>query len=210
MGEKENMLASMLEKAIAKHAKTDPLKLFNFLPPLLAAQEHEEAKKDRYRTYESTITSLLSSLVARALEAGDEEVEALTKKAPSGVLKKHLETKLYVQVQLALKRLARTKEEEQFDTENDLFVFVARPAFVERPEGSGNFKKTLDIENMVKVDRFDAQAHQMVQMLKFRANVQGEGSEVYMVHLPAGTMKGGTPEPWMVDLIDKHKRKVTD
>ena len=209
MGEKEDMLASMLEKAIAKHAKTDPLKLFSFLPPLLAAQEHEEVKQHPHHAYPGALASLLSSLAARALETGDEAAEALAKKVPRRVLEKSLTPKLYTQLALTLNRLARTKEEEQFDAENDLFVFVARPAFVERPEGSGNFKKTLDIENMVKVDRFDAQAHQLVQLLKLRANAQGEGSEVYMVHLPAGTVKGGTPEPWLVDLIDKHKRKVT-
>lgn len=210
LGDKEDMLASMLEKAVAKYAKTDPLKLFSFLRPLIDVQQHKELRKHGSHTYHAALASLLHELTTGALETGPRAVEALVKKVPAEDLKKHLPPKLHAQLVLALNRQARTKDEEQFDTENDLFVFVARPAFVERPEGSGNFKKTLDIEKMVKVDRFDVKAHQMVQMLKFRANAQGEGSEVYMVHLPAGTLKGGTPEPWLVDLIDQHKRKVTD
>jgi hypothetical protein len=207
MGEKEDMLASMLEKAVAKHAKSDPTKLFSFLPPLIAAREHEEARA--HHLYPAALNALLNGVTKASLEAGPEEVKALVKKVPLDKLARFITPKLHAELKLSLGRHARTKEEEQFDEENDLFVFVARPAFVERPEGSGNFKKTLDIENMVKVDRFDAKAHQLVGMLKFRANAQGEGSEVYMVHLPAGAMKGGRPEPWLVDLIDKHKRKVT-
>lgn len=216
MGEKESMLASMLEKAIAKHAKTDPTRLFGFLPHLIDTLPrdtltHGSMTTSHHNLMANSLMGLVSSLTARALEVGDVAVKALTQKVPLETLDRFISPKKRAELRLAVQRLARSKEDEQYDAENDLFVFIGRPTFKEVPEGSGNYRKTLDIEQLIKVDGYDAEAHQMVGMMKLRARVQGEGSEVYSIRLPAGTITAKTTshlDDYLVDLIDKHKQVV--
>lgn len=200
------MLGSIAEKSIEKFAATDPAKLFSLLPRFVEMKGHQEFGP--YHAYADALQRLVAANAETALELG--LAPQLIDKVPYNKLEPFVKPKVAVGLKLASDRSKRSKEEEQYDEENDLFVFIGRPAFVEVPEGSGNFKKSLEIENLVKVDRFDAEAHSMVSMMKLRARFQGENSEVYMVRLPAGLAKNGQPEPWLLDIIDKHKQRITN
>lgn len=200
----EQLLASLMQKAIAKHASNDPSKLFSLVKPLL--NTHRDTTT---RAIRDQIDAVLTDVADTSIKIGGSTFEALAAAATPAQLKGKINQKVGVRYALAYNKLNRTPDEEDFDDTNDQFVFIARPSFKEVPKGSGNFRKTLEIENMVKVDRFDVDAHQMVGMMKLRANVQGEGSEVYIVDLPKGTMKGGRPDAQLIDLINQHKRPVT-
>lgn len=200
----EQLLASLMQKAITKHASNDPEKLFSLVKPLL--NTHRDTTT---RAIRDQIDAVLTDVVEVSLKIGGATLEALAAAVSPAQLKGKINQKVGVTYALAYNKLNRTQDEEDFDDTNDQFVFIARPSFKEVPEGSGNFRKTLEIENMVKVDRFDVTAHQMVGMMKLRARVQGEGSEVYIVDLPKGTMEGGRPDAHLIDLINQHKRPVT-
>jgi hypothetical protein len=116
-----------------------------------------------------------------------------------------------MKLKLAVSKHTRSNADKKFDKENDRFIFIGRPAFREEPEGSGNFKKTLEIENLVKIDRFDPESHRAAEIMQLRAKQQGGDSSLYMVVLPAGVITTKTTtsiDPWLVDLINQHKTRV--
>jgi len=208
LGGNEEMLGDILDKSIHKHAAFDPTKLFSFLPSILKAAAHPDNRGNWDGTLHQQAGVMLGAMAEGALELGPAALHQLLDKVPLNTLKTHVNRETAIKLQLALKKAARTKDDEDFDDENDRFIFIARPSFKETPEGSGNFRKSLEIENLVKVDPYDAHAHQMGNMMKMRAMAQGEGSEVYVVSLPKDVTNGGQPEEWLIDLIDKHKHKL--
>lgn len=116
-----------------------------------------------------------------------------------------------MQLQLNLKKAAASKKDRSFFKKNDIFIFIGRTDFVERPEGSGNFKKTLQIESLVKMDPFSADSHTTVSMMQLRAKFQGEQSQVYKITLPKGAVTQSdidNPPDWLIDVIDRHKEVV--
>lgn len=206
--EDNQMLARMLKAGVQK-AKSEPERLFSSLKPLIKAARDDF---EHSSVYHSALNAVVNGVSEIALK--DRELfHRLTAKVSVEELKPLLTNKLKVQLKLMDKKLKRTPDEEQYDEEQELFVFIGRPGFRESPPGSENFKKTLEIENLIKVDGYDAEAHQMVQMMKLRARVQGENSEVYSIRLPAGTIPdrstmGGKIDDYLIDLINKHKQTV--
>lgn len=107
-------------------------------------------------------------------------------------------------INLKVKKLNRSEDTIDRDENNDCFVFIARDKFVETSDG--NYKKSLEIENLFKIDIYNIHDLKSVDMMRMRANIQGEGSKVYMIWLPKDFIEGGTEIPdHMVDLINKHK-----
>lgn len=202
--EDHKMLARMVEASVTKHAKSSPQRLFSTLKPLIRAAA---ARADGHHP---ALTTVITSVVGVALK-DIPMFQALTSKVSIEDLQPFLTSKQKVQLKLLNQKLGRTPEEEQYDEEQELFVFIGRPSFKEVPPGSGSYHKTLEIEQLIKVDGYDAEAHHMVQMMRFRARHQGDNSEVYSIRLPKGTIHGRTTshlDDYLVDLIDKHKQVV--
>jgi len=154
---------------------------------------------------------VIAHFVRAAIEGGDAEVDALLKHVSILDLQHKIDHNLFMTLKLLATKRERTPEEIKFDDDNDVFIFIARDKFLEEPKGSGKYRKTLDIENLYKIDRFDISDHQALKMMKMRASTQGDGSATYQVSLPKDTMpeKANTNLPdWLVSLIDEHKRRV--
>jgi hypothetical protein len=102
-------------------------------------------------------------------------------------------------------------ENPQYET-HDFYIFIGRNDFKE--EKDGRYKKTIEIENMVKITP-DENSLGAMAGLDMRARFQTD-SKIYHIWLPkeledevAG--KGSNRiEPWLVDLIDKHKGSGAD
>lgn len=202
------MLARVIDRSVAKLADTNPLAL---TPLLSALIKLNSTLKVEVATYD--LRRFLGHLVTgftKVLLATDEKTFRLVaKKLNLSKLESFLEPKMQVDLQLAAKKVVRSAAQKEIDRENELFIFIGRPTFVERPNGSGNFKKTLEIERLVKIDPYDAKSHQMAQAMKMRARWQGEKSEVYQVLLPKGTVKDPDDlDNWLIQLIDGHKKEV--
>jgi len=116
-------------------------------------------------------------------------------------------------IKLVNKKLIRTDVERQRDQENDLFVFIGRDKFVEKEDGS--YRKTLEIENFTKIDLYNPEDLQMVNMMTMRSRYQGGGSNVYMIWMPKdffpkekdSYMEEEIPE-WALDLINQKKTRI--
>lgn len=154
---------------------------------------------------------LVNQFVAAALSGGDKGVHDLMSHVDLKALQNVCDKQLYTALKLRVSKNDRTPQEIKFDEDHDMFIFIGREKFIEHPKGSGNYRKTLEIENLYKVDRFEMQDHAALSMMKLRARHQGNGSETYAVELPKDTMpdKANTNIPdWLVTLIDEHKRRI--
>lgn len=95
---------------------------------------------------------------------------------------------------------------------HDFYIFIGRPEFKE--EDDGRYRKTIEIEKMVKITPDSASVGAM-KGLTIRANFD-PNSTLYHIWLPKEIEdevddKGSNSiEPWLVDLIDKHKMKGSD
>lgn len=207
MADDEAMMADILEKASMKYADSAPEKLLDFIKPLIDISKHATTPA---RSYDAVLRDFLNDTVAVVLKMESAAIKKLKSKVNIDELSSLIDHELSTKLRLMDWKISRTKKQEKEDRDNQLYVFVGRPTFKEEPKGSGNFKKTLEIEKLVPIDRFDQQAHQMVGMMKIRARFQGENSEVYMVTLPkmAHDPADDLPE-WLIPLIDEHKKKVT-
>jgi hypothetical protein len=207
MGDEGNLLVKLVEDAKAK-AETSPEIIFNFIEPLIDADNIESEEAYRHNTYNQTLAPLIDEIVTVVLKMDPPPVKLLASKVDMSKLKQLLSPKLKMALDLANQKVSRTKAEVKIDKNTDQFVFIARPKFVEEPDGK--FRKTLEIEKLVKVDRFDINAHQTISTMKIRARVQDGGGDVYTIRLPKGVVgKHGEIEDWLIDTIDKHKTKVT-
>lgn len=120
---------------------------------------------------------------------------------------------------LALEKASRTPEKAAYDDRVDKYVFIGREKFAEVPEGSGNYKKSLEIERMMPVDYHDPRSHDMLTMMNLRARFQGNG-EVYMITVDknllqpyvkdkaSGAIDASDLPDYVIDLINKHKQVV--
>ncbi len=128
-----------------------------------------------------------------------------------GRIAKSANPSLLLVLDLSLKKLRSSAADKKFHKENDTFVFIGRPKFEEVPPGSGNYKKTLEIEKLIKVDPYNVDDHKMIHALKLRARAQGENSQVFKINLPKGVIKDRATSDlpdWLVGLIDKNKEKI--
>jgi len=102
--------------------------------------------------------------------------------------------------------------ENPLHVDNDFYLFIARDEFKEAE--SGLYKKTIDIENMVKIEG-DSQSLGAIQGMQMRSMFQHDCS-LYHIWLPKElehdiSGKGsGSLDEWLVELINKYKVKGTD
>ena len=102
-------------------------------------------------------------------------------------------------------------ENPLYDT-HDFFIFLASDDFQES-EG-GLYKKTIDIENMVKITQ-DENSLAAMKGLEMRSMFQ-QNVKLYHIWLPKEISdevegKGSKSiEPWLVELINKHKVSGAD
>ena len=203
------MLGRIISKSVSKTATVDSLKLLSFINSLIKISEQLGQANTHY--LRMALNHFLNRLATEISKTDEKTIKHFLSKVDTDKLKPYLDKKVAFDLTMSVNKAKRTRAEKKFDKENDLYIFIGRPGFVETPEGSGNYRKSLEIEKLVKIDRFDAEAHQMAQMMKLRATYQGENSDVYVVNLPKGTVKDIYDlDPWLVDLIDKHKRRVTN
>lgn len=103
-------------------------------------------------------------------------------------------------------------ERTQMESENQMYIFIARPAFKEQTDG--NYKKDLEIENLVPIDPYDAKDAHILSMMKLRARMQSNNSEVYCIWLPndfeeSELSRINQPElDYLRKLIDQKKEKI--
>lgn len=102
-------------------------------------------------------------------------------------------------------------EENPLSEDHDFYVFLASETFVPVKD---LYKKGLDIENMVRIQA-DSNSVAAMSMLDMRSRFQA-GVKLYHIWLPTQFResvegKGGRSlEPWLVELINKYKRRGTD
>ena len=70
--------------------------------------------------------------------------------------------------------------------DNDLFFFIARPTFKENEDG--NYRKTWEIETLYKMDR-ETPDVSAPEMMKIRAQHQGDESKVYFLWIQRDMLK---------------------
>ena len=103
-------------------------------------------------------------------------------------------------------------DENPLNKDHDFYIFIGRDEFKET--GKGIYKKSLEIENMVKISP-DENSMAAMSMMELRARVQNN-STLYHIWLPKDLedeISGKSTdrmEPWLVDLIDKYKVKGGD
>ena len=113
-------------------------------------------------------------------------------------------------IDLIQKKLTRGESERSRDETHDLFVFIGRDKFVEKEDGS--YRKTLEVENFLKINIYDPEDLQMINMMKIRAKMQAGGSEVYMIWMPKDIFeeeKDSYTEEEISDFIDVINQKKT-
>jgi len=195
------LLGDILRQGQERHPTAN--RLHAVLDSLLdLVDEHQHGS-----TVRENVTILLTRYVNQLLADNDEKTVARLHKAETiNRLQRILPAETFVKLKLLGNKASRTKEQVKFDKDNQLYVFVGRPAFKEVPEGSGNYKKTLEIERFMPLDRHDASAHQLTMMMKLRARSQGEGSEVYKIDLPKGFIEDPDHlQPHELEIINQHK-----
>ena len=114
-------------------------------------------------------------------------------------------------LKLVQKKLTRSEENKERDDTMDLFVFIGSEKFSKKE--NGDYKKSLGIENLVKIDLYDPVELQQINMMKMRAHA--DKSDVYMIWIPKDTFEEEKdsyfPEEipeFILDAIDKKKTRI--
>lgn len=132
-----------------------------------------------------------------------------------GDLLNHVTPQRRMEINLKIRYSLLSKAEKQRLKSEDIYVFVARPKFV--PTSNDNYKKSIEIENMVKVDLYTVEGQTIVNALKRRAGVQGEQSRLYYINVQRGLFNGygkngvindETLPDYIVDLIMKRMKPL--
>lgn len=207
--EDEGILGEILDSVRTQKAQSSPQELFNFVKPLLDTAQQTKNHRLIYPRLYSMILDLINTLVETVLEMHPNVLKLFINKVNIDLVYKVIDNNLSVKLRLAVQKITRTKVQKKFDNNNQAYVFIGRTAFKEEPKGSNNFKKTLEIERLVPIDRFDEKAHRMIAIMKIRATYQGDGSDVYKVELPKGTLDHPEHIPArLIPLIDTHKKRI--
>jgi len=203
-----DLLAGIIRRSVAKNAADNPVALFNLVKPVIDfARNAQRERIDTGNMLHGAVINFANELVTALLKTPNPPIKELTQKIDLKSLASYVNRKEMVDLKLLANKAARTPDQEKYDEEQQLYVFIGRPTFVEK--GDGSYRKTLEIERLVPVDRFDKKAHHTISMMKLRAQYQGEKSDVFMVHLPkALNVDTDHPDEWLVDLIDEHKQRV--
>ena len=154
---------------------------------------------------------LITAIISYAKRSNDErDIKELIKGCDMKELMAEMPQAVQADLKLQIEKANRSQDDRDFDDNNDRFIFVGYEKFVPVP-GTKHHKKTLEIENFYKVDRFDMSDHQAMGMMKMRARMHN--GDVYLVSLPKGAVEAKStrhsdlPE-WLIDLIDEHKQKI--
>ena len=103
-------------------------------------------------------------------------------------------------------------QENPLNNTHDFYIFIASDTFVEDKDGL--YKKTIDIENMVRLTP-DESSIAAIGGMEMRVKFQHE-SNLYHIWLPKEIRKdvegksSKSIESWLLDLINQHKRKGAD
>ncbi|MDD5649090.1 MAG: hypothetical protein PHF86_01545 [Candidatus Nanoarchaeia archaeon] len=111
-----------------------------------------------------------------------------------------------------LSKIERTKEEEIFDEENNIYVFIG---FTDKIPVEINGKKyyedKFNTETVIKIDKFNTRDLMQIPMMKIRAKSQYPDGSVYMIHIPKEWMDEDRyekiPEEFY-EIIVEHKKKI--
>lgn len=104
-------------------------------------------------------------------------------------------------------------DRRKMEEDNQMYVFIARPKFKEAEDG--NYKKDIEIERLVPIDPYDSKDAYALSMMKMRARMQSNDSNVYCIWLPKDAFDegdlDGINEPemeYLRSLIDQKKERV--
>jgi len=104
-------------------------------------------------------------------------------------------------------------QRRQMEEDNQMYVFIARPSFKEKEDG--NYKKDIEIENLVPIDPYDSKDAYALSMMKLRARMQSNDSNVYCIWLPKDAFDEGdlrnindSEMEYLRSLIDEKKEKI--
>lgn len=109
-----------------------------------------------------------------------------------------------------ISKIKRTDSEKEFESNYDTFFFVGRDKFTKIE--NGDYKRSLEIESLYKIDRYDTKDASAFSMMSMRSRAH-PGSNVYFIHIPKGVLteksysESEIPK-YLIDLIDQKKTKV--
>ena len=112
-------------------------------------------------------------------------------------------------------REQRSEEQKFLDEASNLYAFIYRPAYEPvEIDGEELHKKTIEIENLYQIDRYDKGDLMAISMMQMRATAQGDGSKVALVDIPTfmhnqKTAYNDDISPELRKYIIKNQRKVT-
>ncbi len=153
-----------------------------------------------------------STRVVNVKEAVDKAIkDGISPETIRTLLKDWAEKQIAHEGIIYLNKQIRTKDEEQYDNEYNIYAFIG---FQEKVpvKGTKYFEDKLGTESIIKVDKFNTAHLHAISMMKLRARVQysGEG-QVYIVHVPPELMDEDRYESipkHMYDIFVKYKQKV--
>jgi hypothetical protein len=202
--EDAQLLGRLLKSAVSKH--TSPQSLLPFLNNLAKIQK--SIKRSLQEQIQREISIYISALLHHGTKA---DFKLLMSKADVELLAKTvLSSEIAYKLLLTRNKLSRTAQQIKHDKDHEIYVFIGRSSFKEVPPGSGNYKKQLEIERLVKIDKFKLEDLTMISQMQLRAKIQGDSS-LYKIELPTGSISAAdknNPPDWLIQLIDEHKVKI--
>ena len=109
----------------------------------------------------------------------------------------------------------RSEEQKFLDEASNLYAFIWRPSYeAVEIDGEEFHKKTIEIENLYQIDRYDKGDLMAIRMMKIRATAQDDKSKVALVDIPTfmhnqKTAYNDDISPELRKYIIENKRKVT-
>jgi len=108
----------------------------------------------------------------------------------------------------------RSDDQKAEDEMQHLYAFIYKPSF--EPvivDGEEYHKKTIDIENLYQIDRYDKGDLMAIKMMEIRATSQGDGSKLALVDIPSfmhnqKTAYNSEISPRLKKYIIENKRKA--
>lgn len=108
------------------------------------------------------------------------------------------------------KKISRTEDQERIDEENNVYIFIG---YTDKTPisigGKKYYEDKFQVENMVKIDKYNPEDLSMVEMMKLRLRFQNyQDGRVYMLTIPKDMMDEDSytkiPEEFR-EIIEKYK-----
>ena len=175
--------------------------------------EKMKSKESEKLHYFKLLCNLISEDFDNKIEAvvkDKYDLEDIYKKADQ--IRLMSDSRLETLLKIFQKKLTRDEETIERDNTLDLFVFIGSEKFTKKE--NGDYKKSLDIESLVKVNIYNPDELQQVNMMKFRS-MANKGSDAYMIWIPKDTFEvekdmyspDEIPE-FILNGIDKKKTRI--